>query len=72
MMVETKPTILTAARDDDDTFGWMSGGWFEMAIRHTPKAQALMAKAKGCIEAGEDVPDVIRRLEEAGFEVIRS
>jgi hypothetical protein len=31
-----------------------------------------MALAKKCINDGENVPDVIRRLEEAGFKVIRS
>jgi hypothetical protein len=67
-----KPTIITPCTDTDTTFQFWSGGWYETSIRHTPEAQALMALAKKCINDGENVPDVIRRLEEAGFKVIRS
>jgi len=71
MKAETRPGIITSSPDDADCFDWLSDGWYQISIRHTPEAQALMAKAKSCIEDGEDVPDVIRRLEEAGFVVSR-
>jgi hypothetical protein len=71
MIAETRPGIITASPDDAECFDWFSDGWFQESIRHTPEAQALMVKAKACITAGKDVPDVVRRLEEAGFTVTR-
>lgn len=67
----SKPGIIVQSADHEDTFRWLSDGWYEMKRRHRPEAQALMAKANAAIEAAADVPDAIRRLEEAGFEVTR-
>ena len=68
-----KPIIIVASKDDDtEGFKWYSDGWNHAGISHTPEAQDLMTKAWEQIAAGEDVPDVIRRLEAVGFDIVRS
>ncbi len=66
-----KPRIIVLSADDDDRFDWMSDGWYEFRVRGRIKAERMMDLANDCIAAGSDVPDVIRRLEEVGFEVTR-
>ena len=65
----SKPSIIVTCDDDAETFGWMSDGWHQVHQMGTEKAQELFKKAEECIESGDDVPDVVRRLEEAGFDV---
>lgn len=67
-----KPGVMVLSADDDSTFHWLSDGWFCEEVRASPEAQALMAKAMTCIDAGANVLDVIARLEAAGFVVTRA
>ena len=67
-----KPRIITPSPDDADIFTFWSDGWYEIKIRHTSEAQSLMKKARECVDAGQNVLDVIQRLESAGFDVVRS
>jgi hypothetical protein len=68
-----KPVIIVTSKDDDtEGFKWYSDGWNHAGISHTPEAQDLMAKAHEQIVAGENVLDVIRRLKEVGFEIVRT
>lgn len=66
-----RPRIIVTSRDGDPEFTWLSDGWYQIKRIHTAAAQELMAQATEAIEAGSDVPDAIRRLEEAGFDVTR-
>ena len=66
-----KPGIIVMSKDDEDSFRWLSDGWYEMKKAHTKEAQSLMKKAHEAIEAAEDVPDAIERLKQAGFAVRR-
>jgi hypothetical protein len=69
-----KPRIIVTSKDTDKVFGWMSDGWHAITAPHTAftvEGKRLMALADRCIKAATDVPDAIRRLEEAGFEVVR-
>ena len=81
-----KPRIFVHSEDSEDTFRWTSDGWFQQLpplikregpegehdlMASDPKAKALMAKAKKCVVEGNDVLDVIARLEAAGFECLR-
>lgn len=66
-----KPRIICLSSDSESTFRCMSDGWFTVKNRRKPKNIALHKKADACIDAGKNVLDVIRRLEEAGFEVVR-
>jgi hypothetical protein len=66
-----KPVILTDSLDDAECFDWQSVGWYQFTQRGTPQAEALFAKADKCIDDGTDVPDVIKRLTDAGFTVRR-
>lgn len=66
-----RPGIIVTCADDSDEFKWMSGGWYSMKRRGTAEAERLMNIARTCIEEGADVPDVIRRLTDAGFEITR-
>jgi hypothetical protein len=66
-----RPPIICLSEDDADIFDWMSDGWYQEHQRGTPEAEALFAKARDCIESGDNVLDVIARLERAGFEVVR-
>jgi len=68
----TKPGVIVLSPDDDTSFHWLSDGWFCAEVRNHPEAQAIMARARECVNAGVDVPDVIARLEAAGFVVTRS
>lgn len=67
----SKPRIIVLSKDIDTTFAWESVGWYRTHVRGTNKAKALMVKAKAAIDAGTDVKDSIRRLQEAGFEIER-
>lgn len=67
-----RPGIVVLSADTDDQFEWMSDSWYQIKRRHTREAQRLMAKAKAAIEAADNVPDAIRRLEAAGFDVRRA
>ena len=67
-----KPGVIVLSADDDDTFHWLSDGWFCEKVRATPEAQATMAQVTKIIDAGSDVPDVIARLKAAGFVVTRN
>lgn len=66
------PVIIVTVPDDANEFEWLSDGWHTEKNRHTAKAKSLYAKAVECIEAGENVPDVIERLQKAGFTVTRT
>jgi hypothetical protein len=66
-----KPRIIVLSADDDDVFDWLSDGWFMVEQRHTEKAQELMKRAKQAITEGVNVPDAIKKLEAAGFEIVR-
>jgi len=63
-----KPRIIVDPRQTN-VFAWWSDGWNTINERHSPKAMALMDKAHAAIEAGVDRADVIKKLEEAGFQV---
>lgn len=67
-----KPEIIVLSGDEEDSFRWLSNGWFDAKRSGTKKGQELMAKARQCVEEGENVPDVIVRLKKAGFKVTRS
>lgn len=67
-----KPGIIVTSKDTDDVFEWLSVDWNRMEVSHTPEAKELFRKAKKAIAEGKDVPDAIRLLEEAGFEITRS
>jgi hypothetical protein len=60
---KAKPVIIVLSDDDDGSFDWLSEGWYQIAQRGQPEAEALMRKADKAIAAGSDVKDVIRRLE---------
>lgn len=64
------PQIICMSGKDDDTFQWMSGGWYSAENRHTEQAKEWMAIAKKAIAAGENVTEVIKSLEDSGFEVL--
>jgi hypothetical protein len=67
-----KPGIIVLSKDDDqEGFKWLSDGWYGAKKRDTKRAQELYHEVADCIAIGDDVPDVIRRLEEAGFKVTR-
>jgi hypothetical protein len=70
-MGKTKPGIIVLSRDDADSFDWLSDGWNEASMSHTDHAQGLVRKARKAIEAASDVPDAIKRLQAAGFDVRR-
>ena len=67
-----KPEIIVLSKDGDTAFEWLSNGWYDAKKRGTKKAKDLFSKAADCIAIGDNVPDVIRRLKEAGFKVTRS
>ena len=67
-----KPRIIVVSEDSDDTFQWVSDGWYSAQHHHSKKAHDLMQKAETAIKEGKDVPDSIRRLENAGFEIGRN
>ena len=67
-----KPTIIVTSSNDDDTFRWQSDGWYMEHQRNTESAKLLFAKARRAIKAGSDVPDTIKKLEQAGFRVERA
>jgi hypothetical protein len=67
----SKPGIIVVSQDGADSFEWLSDGWHTIKLSHTAEAKRLMGLAHDAIEAGESVPDVIRRLEAAGFAVTR-
>ena len=67
-----KPTIIVTSGDKDTTFNWQSDGWYMIHQRGTPQAEELFKKAKAAIGRGKDVPDAIRELKKAGFEVERT
>ncbi len=63
-----KPRIFVLSHDgDQDGFKWISDGWNSESSR----SPSLMRKARKAIESGKDVPDVVRLLKKAGFEVVR-
>lgn len=67
-----KPVIIVLSADNDtEGFKWLSDGWHTLKSAQTPHAKSLMAKARQAIEDGENVLDVIKKLEEAGFEIVR-
>lgn len=66
-----KPGIIVLSTDKDEVFNFMSDGWFDKRNSRTEKGQILMSMAMKCVELGLDVPDVIRLLQKAGFEIIR-
>lgn len=68
---ENPPHIIVHSKDEEDAFRWMSDGWYQIHQHGDPEAEALMKKARKCIEAGADVLDTIKRLGEAGFLVTR-
>ncbi len=72
MTPNMRPRIIVNSKDSDETFKWMSSGWHTVKNEHTDEAQDLMKKAQDAIAAGSDVPDTIRKLEEAGFEIVRT
>ena len=65
----TNPKIIIISPLDADTCTYISDGWYESTIRHLPEAKAIKARADRAIKEAEDVPDAIRLLEDAGFEV---
>lgn len=65
----SKPGIIILSQPTDTTFQWASDGWHTIKQQNQPKAKALFAKATKQIEAGIDHEDVIKRLQQAGFEV---
>jgi hypothetical protein len=67
-----KPRILVLSSDGETEFRWMSDGWNDEPRRGTPEAAELMAKAKECASSGKNVPDIVRLLKDAGFEVVRT
>lgn len=67
----TKPTIVVLSDDTAETFDWLSDGWNTIKNRHTLPAQELYARATAIISTGKDVPDTIKRLEDAGFNIVR-
>ena len=67
----SKPKIIVLSLDDDKEFKWFSDGWYMIDQVCTERAQTLMAKARRAIEEGKNVPDVIKKLEEAGFDIQR-
>lgn len=69
--MKSKPEIIVLSKDNEDAFRWLSNGWFTVKRQHTTQAQKLMKKAERAIDEGKDVPDVIKRLEKAGFLVTR-
>jgi hypothetical protein len=68
----TKPKVIVLVDDNANTFEWMSDGWYNSAARGTQEAETLMSRARRCIEDGANVPDVIKRLRSAGFEIERN
>lgn len=68
---DARPRILVISDGDSDSFNWMSDGWYQLHQRGTASAEALMSRAHAAIREGKDVADTVRRLEEAGFEVVR-
>jgi hypothetical protein len=66
-----KPVIIVLSKDTDPSFKWLSDGWYSLANKDTVESQVLYETANQCIDAGVDVPDVIKHLESAGFTVTR-
>ena len=66
-----RPSIIVLSGDEDDTFRWVSDGWYAREQRGTPKAERLMRKAITAIRKGVDVRDTVRQLEASGFNVVR-
>lgn len=66
-----KPGVIVLSADGEESFRWLSDGWNDLKKAEGPRARELMARAREAIEAGLDVPDVIARLREAGFSVVR-
>lgn len=66
-----KPRIVVLSEDDDDTFRYLSDGWFTITQRKNPEARALFALVKQCIHDSTSIPHAIEILESAGFEVVR-
>ena len=65
------PNIIVISSDTDDTFRWLSDGWYQIKQRGEPEAERLKALADDCIFAAENVPDAIKRLKAAGFSITR-
>ncbi len=61
-----KPRVIRIS-DSEETFDWISDGWNTVA-HPNPN---LFTKVRKHIRAGKDIADVIKRLEEAGFEVVQ-
>lgn len=70
MNSNNKPGISVLSGPDDTEFQWASRGWYRIKDRGKPEAEALFAKAKAAIAAGEDYDAVIENLKAAGFEVV--
>lgn len=68
----SKPEVICYSQDDAESFEWVSGGWYSSEDRGKPEARALFKKAGQAIKAADGVPDAIRRLEAAGFRVVRA
>lgn len=66
-----KPEVIVFSKNTDITFDWMSGGWnSEEARRTNPKrAKKLMRRVREVVEKAEDVPDAVKKLQEAGFAI---
>ena len=69
-----KPRIIVLSKDSDECFNWLSDGWNSLTegTHGTESANELMELATKTILEGEDIPDAVKRLEEAGFEIVRS
>ena len=64
-----KPGIIVLSKDSDDTFRYMSDGWNNYKIAHTPKAKMLFKKAERCIIKAKDAKEAIALLKSAGFAI---
>lgn len=71
MPLTERPRIIVLSSDTEDSFRWMSAGWSQIHEQRLPARKALFQKAQKCIDSGVDILDVIRRLEKAGFEIVR-
>lgn len=67
----TKPGIIVVSDDDEDTFRWLSDGWYTIKKRQSREAQDLFRKAEEAIDKADDVEEAMKLLKESGFSVRR-
>jgi hypothetical protein len=64
-----KPLIIINSGPNDDSFDWLSGGWYTEELRGTAQGDELFARACEAIDKAENYTEAVRNLAAAGFRI---